>query len=167
MDPNIRYKESSFWSDLFALKAYRHVPNFITMPGLDEYPVEVDDGALFDFITNFSLMPAGKPRVVALGPFTDASVDALKRRFNESKYSRYLGLYTVCSHASRACLVRRSTCTCRRTVSGFQILQRSAGQRARSSGASTTRTTLRTWPSAAKRKTLAEKLLSDAYGVQP
>ncbi|KAH7711907.1 hypothetical protein AAVH_20788 [Aphelenchoides avenae] len=54
------------------------------MPGLDEYPVEVDDGALFDFITNFSLMPAGKPRVVALGPFTDASVDALKRRFNEN-----------------------------------------------------------------------------------
>ncbi|KAH7692963.1 hypothetical protein AAVH_40008 [Aphelenchoides avenae] len=77
-------KESFFWSDLFALKVFRRVSNIITYNSMPEYQAQVDDGALFEFITDFSLMPADKPRVVQLGPFTDDSIDALKRRFNKN-----------------------------------------------------------------------------------
>lgn len=88
-------KESFFWSDLFALKVFRRVSNIITYNSMPEYQAQVDDGALFEFITDFSLMPADKPRVVQLGPFTDDSIDALKRRFNKSKHSWSLALEWV------------------------------------------------------------------------
>ncbi|KAH7695697.1 hypothetical protein AAVH_26542 [Aphelenchoides avenae] len=86
VDSRVHYEESSFWSDLYAVKAFRRVPNFIAFNDNaydDVYP-DMDDGAIFDFITDFSLMPADKPRLVALGPFGDDCLEALRRRFNKS-----------------------------------------------------------------------------------
>lgn len=84
MDP-YSYKESTFWSDLFASKAFRRVTNIIAYHSLCDYQEEVDDAALFDFLTDFSLMPTDKPRMVKFGHFSDDSIDALKRRFYKSK----------------------------------------------------------------------------------
>lgn len=85
--------DSSFWSVLFATKAFRRVPNFLgvnhDMLGkhtVDPYPV-VDGRELFDFITDFSLMPPDKPRVVSFDMFDDGApvVNPLEQLFNESK----------------------------------------------------------------------------------
>ncbi|KAH7707149.1 hypothetical protein AAVH_25618 [Aphelenchoides avenae] len=85
MDTWCGWEWPSFWSDLCAIKAFRRVSNFITLDDDREYLEEADAGALFDFITDFSLMPAGKTRVVKLGrPFTEDSFKALKRRFKEN-----------------------------------------------------------------------------------
>ncbi|KAH7726500.1 hypothetical protein AAVH_05891 [Aphelenchoides avenae] len=80
IDTSFLIRKPSFWNDLFALKAFRRVPNIITFDYFCQDP-EVDDGALFDFLTDSSLMPSGKPCVVRLGPFDDDSLRALKRRF--------------------------------------------------------------------------------------
>ncbi|KAH7693458.1 hypothetical protein AAVH_39505, partial [Aphelenchoides avenae] len=80
---SIREENWSFWRVVFATKAYRSVPNLLMRNSErhgDRYP-EVDDGALFDFITDFSLMPAGKPRVFLFSPIDADSLDALERRF--------------------------------------------------------------------------------------
>lgn len=92
MHANYLQETSSFWDDLFASKAFRRVPNIINFDYMCIYQVEVDDGALLDFITDFSLMPADKARVVSLGRFSYSFHDALKRRFDESKYSWQYGL---------------------------------------------------------------------------
>ncbi|KAH7707151.1 hypothetical protein AAVH_25620 [Aphelenchoides avenae] len=82
------HEKPSFWSNLFAIKAFRRVANFITLDRERENLKEVDDAALFDFITDFSLMPPDKPRVVSLGrPLTDDSINALKRRFKKNTAS--------------------------------------------------------------------------------
>ncbi|KAH7719332.1 hypothetical protein AAVH_13189 [Aphelenchoides avenae] len=83
MHANYLQETSSFWDDLFASKAFRRVPNIINFDYMCIYQVEVDDGALLDFITDFSLMPADKARVVSLGRFSYSFHDALKRRFDE------------------------------------------------------------------------------------
>lgn len=88
MDTRIDYEDSSFWSDLFATKAFRRVSSFgILNASSSQYP-EVDDDDMFDFVTDFSLMRPGRPRLVEFGPFDDDSLDALEDRFYESKYSR-------------------------------------------------------------------------------
>ncbi|KAH7718105.1 hypothetical protein AAVH_14431 [Aphelenchoides avenae] len=74
---------SSFWSDLFASKAFRHVPNIIILDCMCKEQAKVDKDALFDFITDVSLMPAGKPRVVLLDCFSGDFIDALARRFDK------------------------------------------------------------------------------------
>ncbi|KAH7707150.1 hypothetical protein AAVH_25619 [Aphelenchoides avenae] len=81
MGRSFLYEASSSWSDLLALEAFRRVSNIIAYDYWRKYQAVVDDGALFDFITDFSLMPPDKPRLVKLGPFSDDSLDALKRRF--------------------------------------------------------------------------------------
>ncbi|KAH7725030.1 hypothetical protein AAVH_07307 [Aphelenchoides avenae] len=86
VDSLVHYEESSFWRDLYAVKAFRRVPNFIAFndKAYDDLYPDVDDGAMFDFITDFSLMPADKPRLVALGPFSGDCLEALRRRFNKN-----------------------------------------------------------------------------------
>lgn len=73
MDTRIRYENSSFWRVLFATKAFRRVSKFIILNASSSQYPEVDDGEMFDFVTDFSLMPVGKPRVVDLAPFDDDS----------------------------------------------------------------------------------------------
>lgn len=73
-----------FWSTLFGTTTFRRVSNFILTNYCAEFP-EVDDGEIFDFITDFLLIPAGKPRLVSIEPTGKGSLDALERRFCESK----------------------------------------------------------------------------------
>ncbi|KAH7694241.1 hypothetical protein AAVH_38716 [Aphelenchoides avenae] len=82
--------DGSFWRDLFATKAFRRVPNFLGVNedhhgGLDPYP-HVDAAELFDFITDFSLVPPGKPRVVSFQMFDRDTplLDPFEQRFNEN-----------------------------------------------------------------------------------
>ncbi|KAH7718108.1 hypothetical protein AAVH_14434 [Aphelenchoides avenae] len=88
-------KNSSFWSDLFATKAFRRVPNFLGVNHSDSfhddrapYP-HADVGELFDFITDFSLMPPDKPRVVSFEMFSGCGPlhNALEQRFSEDSAS--------------------------------------------------------------------------------
>ncbi|KAH7712859.1 hypothetical protein AAVH_19808 [Aphelenchoides avenae] len=88
-------KDSSFWSDLFAMKAFRRVPNFLGVNHSDSfhddrapYP-HADVGELFDFITDFSLMPPDKPRVVSFEMFSGCGPlhDVLEQRFSEDSAS--------------------------------------------------------------------------------
>ncbi|KAH7711571.1 hypothetical protein AAVH_21124 [Aphelenchoides avenae] len=86
-------KEAFFWSDLFATKAFRRVPNFLGVNHadgdhnyVDPYP-HADAVELIDFITDFSLMPPDKPRVVSFqnfDEFRNPILEALEQRFNES-----------------------------------------------------------------------------------
>ncbi|KAH7712856.1 hypothetical protein AAVH_19805 [Aphelenchoides avenae] len=80
-------KDPSFWSDLFATKAFRRVPNFLAMNGTEDclHPYPHADEELFDFITDFSLMPPHKPRVVSFESFDNGGpiLDALELRFNK------------------------------------------------------------------------------------
>lgn len=84
----------SFWSDLFATKTFRRVIKFRVMHAY-QFPA-VDDGELFDFITDVSRMPADKPRVIQFVRFDTDSLDALERRFNESEYR-------ICSNSLLGC----------------------------------------------------------------
>ncbi|KAH7718107.1 hypothetical protein AAVH_14433 [Aphelenchoides avenae] len=93
MSTSVDRKDASFWSDLFATKAFRRVPNFLGVNMTDEYYLDpyppVDVKELFDFITDISLMPPGKPRVVSFemlmfdddGPFLSV-LKALEQRFD-------------------------------------------------------------------------------------
>ncbi|KAH7717428.1 Protein C09G9.1 b [Aphelenchoides avenae] len=74
--------DSSFWSDLFATKAFRRVRKFCMANTVGQYPA-VHDRKLLDFITCVSHMPAYKPRVVYIAGLGRRSVDAVERRFNE------------------------------------------------------------------------------------
>ncbi|KAH7694371.1 hypothetical protein AAVH_38584, partial [Aphelenchoides avenae] len=78
-----RRETSSFWNDLFASKVLRHVPNIIVSDCMCKEQAKVDEDALFDFVTDVSLMPAGKPRVVLLECFSGDFINALARRFEE------------------------------------------------------------------------------------
>lgn len=78
-------KDPSFWSGLFATTAFRRVSNFHMGNALGAYPA-VDDGELCEFITDFSRMPADKPRVLQICGLDGDSLDTLERRFNESEY---------------------------------------------------------------------------------
>ncbi|KAH7693857.1 hypothetical protein AAVH_39103 [Aphelenchoides avenae] len=73
----------SFWEDLFAIKAYRRVPNFRVWQFRDQFPA-VADSELFNFITDVSHMPADKPRVVQFGRVGADFLAALERRFNKN-----------------------------------------------------------------------------------
>ncbi|KAH7707443.1 Protein CLEC-51 [Aphelenchoides avenae] len=76
-------KDPSFWSALFATRAFRRVPMLRMVNTLGQFPA-VGDLELFDFITDCSHMPAAKPRVVHIALLDGDSVDALERRFNEN-----------------------------------------------------------------------------------
>ncbi|KAH7716164.1 hypothetical protein AAVH_16424 [Aphelenchoides avenae] len=80
---HVHDKHPSFWSHLFATKAFRRVSNFLMENSLGQFPA-VDDGELFNFITDFSCMPANKPRLVLIFGLNVDSVDALERRFKEN-----------------------------------------------------------------------------------
>ncbi|KAH7680067.1 hypothetical protein AAVH_41562 [Aphelenchoides avenae] len=73
----------SFWKDLFAIKAYRRVPNFRVWQFGDQFPA-VAEGQLFSFITDVSHMPVDTPRVVQFGRFGAGFLNALERRFNKN-----------------------------------------------------------------------------------
>lgn len=91
MDTRVDHRtDTSFWSGLLATKAFRRVPNFLGVNQEFDYP-PVDAGELFDFITDFSLMPSDKPRVILFMTFDDGGpvLNALEQRFNESEYQRY------------------------------------------------------------------------------
>ncbi|KAH7706626.1 Protein C09G9.1 c, partial [Aphelenchoides avenae] len=72
--------DSSFWSDLFAIKAFRRVRKFRMANTVGQYPA-VHDRELFDFITGLSHMPADKPRAVYIAELDRRSVAAVERRF--------------------------------------------------------------------------------------
>lgn len=73
-----------FWNDLFASETFRRVSKVHIMNGRGQGP-EVDNGETFDFIADRSLIPADKPRVVSFGRLDDDALNALERRFNESR----------------------------------------------------------------------------------
>ncbi|KAH7699315.1 hypothetical protein AAVH_33579 [Aphelenchoides avenae] len=72
-----------FWRGLFAKKAFRRVSKLRMLNALGQYPA-VDDGELFDFITDFSRMPADTPRVIQFAQLGGDSLGALERQFNEN-----------------------------------------------------------------------------------
>ncbi|KAH7698235.1 hypothetical protein AAVH_34677, partial [Aphelenchoides avenae] len=76
-------KDPSFWSGVFGTKAFRRVPLFRIHKVEGQLPA-VNDGELFAFITDFSSMPADKPRAVRIAHLEGGSIDALERRFNEN-----------------------------------------------------------------------------------
>ncbi|KAH7707346.1 hypothetical protein AAVH_25426 [Aphelenchoides avenae] len=75
--------DPSFWSDLFATKAFRRVSKLRTFNTVGQYPT-VNDRELFDFITDCSHTPAGKPRVIQIAHIDGDTLDAMERRFNDS-----------------------------------------------------------------------------------
>ncbi|KAH7717413.1 Protein C09G9.1 c [Aphelenchoides avenae] len=80
MRTRIGDEDSSFWSDLFAIKAFRCVRKFLMANTIGQYPT-VHDRELFDFITGVSHMPADKPRAVYIAELDRRSVAAVERRF--------------------------------------------------------------------------------------
>ncbi|KAH7711776.1 hypothetical protein AAVH_20909 [Aphelenchoides avenae] len=92
MSTSVDEKDTSFWNVLLTTKAFRRVPNFLSVNLTDEHYLDpyphVDVGELVDFITDFSLMPPDKPRVVSFKMFDDFEsspiLNALEQRFHES-----------------------------------------------------------------------------------
>ncbi|KAH7684753.1 hypothetical protein AAVH_40739 [Aphelenchoides avenae] len=92
MDTSVDRGDSAFWNDLFATKVFRRVPHFLgvnhtngDLDYVDPYP-HADAAELIDFITDFSLMPPDKPRVVSFQNFDEFQnpiLEALEQQFNE------------------------------------------------------------------------------------